>query len=79
MVLYIDNSDRGAYLMGKSMTLEDFIKKSNEKHNYKYNYDKTVYVNAQTRVIITCPVHGDFSGCSTAPDKADGSRNDARR
>ena len=72
MVLYIDNSDRGAYLMGKSMTLEDFIKKSNEKHNYKYNYDKTVYVNAQTRVIITCPVHGDFEQIANAHRRGTG-------
>jgi len=29
-------------------------------HNNKYSYDKVVYVNYNTKVIITCPVHGDF-------------------
>ncbi len=26
----------------------------------KYNYSKTNYINAKTKVIITCPEHGDF-------------------
>jgi hypothetical protein len=29
-------------------------------HNNKYSYDKVKYVNYDTKVIITCPVHGDF-------------------
>ena len=29
-------------------------------HNNKYSYDKTNYINYQTNVIITCPIHGDF-------------------
>jgi hypothetical protein len=40
---------------------EDFIKKAEEKHNGKYSYEKTKYVNANTNIIITCPTHGDFS------------------
>lgn len=39
---------------------EEFINKSNALYNYKYNYDKVVYVNRLTPVIITCPIHGDF-------------------
>lgn len=30
------------------------------KHGNKYRYDKTVYVRKEDKVIITCPVHGDF-------------------
>lgn len=44
----------------KSFTTEDFIKKAREVHGDKYNYDKVNYVNARTKVIITCPIHGDF-------------------
>ena len=40
---------------------EDYIKKAEEKHNGKYSYEKTKYVNANTNIIITCPTHGDFS------------------
>jgi hypothetical protein len=40
---------------------EDYIKKAEEKHNGKYSYEKTNYVNANTNIIITCPTHGDFS------------------
>ena len=39
---------------------EDFVKKSNQIHGFKYNYDKVAYVNARTNIIITCPLHGDF-------------------
>lgn len=42
---------------------EDFIKRAKNKHKddgFEYDYSKTVYVNPKTKVIITCPVHGDF-------------------
>ncbi len=41
-------------------TKEIFINKSNDKHNYFYNYDKSIYVNNYTKLVITCPIHGDF-------------------
>lgn len=44
----------------RALTKEDFIQKSNNAHNYRYTYDKTEYVNWKTKVIITCPIHGDF-------------------
>jgi|SRR5579859_55799 len=44
----------------KQLTLEEFIDRSNKVHNFKYNYSKVVYINSQTKVIIICPVHGDF-------------------
>lgn len=46
--------------MPKKQTLEEFIKKSNIAHNFKYNYDKSIYINKQTKVIVICPEHGDF-------------------
>lgn len=39
---------------------EEFIEMSNNVHNFKYSYDKIEYVNDRTKVIITCPKHGDF-------------------
>lgn len=41
-------------------TTEEYIRKANEVHHGKYSYDKTVYKNNRTKIIITCPVHGDF-------------------
>jgi len=41
-------------------TVENFLKKAIEKHGNKYNYDKVVYKNTTTKIIITCPIHGDF-------------------
>ncbi len=39
---------------------EQFIIDSNIIHGNKYSYEKVDYINANTKVIITCPVHGDF-------------------
>ena len=46
------------------LTTEIFLEKSKESHfsNTNLNYSKTVYVNALTKVTVTCTVegHGDF-------------------
>lgn len=42
------------------MNTEEFIKKATEKHSGEYTYGKSVYVNPETKVIITCKKHGDF-------------------
>lgn len=39
---------------------DKFIERCREIHGDKYSYDKVKYVNQHTKVIITCPVHGDF-------------------
>lgn len=41
-------------------TTEEFIKQANQKFNSTFNYSKTKYVDALTKVIITCNIHGDF-------------------
>lgn len=46
--------------MTKKLTLENFIEKCNNIHNNYYNYDKVIYKNARTKVIVTCPKHGNF-------------------
>lgn len=43
--------------------VSEFIERSNKIHSFKYNYDKVVYINQHTNVIINCPIHGDFTKC----------------
>jgi hypothetical protein len=42
------------------LSLEDFIKKSTLMHGDKYDYSKVDYKSTRTKVIIICPVHGQF-------------------
>lgn len=42
------------------LSLDEFIKRSRSKHGDKYNYSKSIYVNAFTKVCIICPDHGEF-------------------
>lgn len=37
-----------------------FITKAIKIHNDKYDYSKVNYINAKTKIIITCKSHGDF-------------------
>ena len=47
--------------MGKKITNKDFIRKSIELHNHKYDYSKVDYVKMKEKVIITCKEHNlDF-------------------
>ena len=39
---------------------EEFIRRAREIHGDKYDYSKVNYTNNYTKVIITCPEHGDF-------------------
>lgn len=41
-------------------TREEFIEDANKVHRNFFNYDKVEYINTNTKVIITCPIHGDF-------------------
>ena len=42
------------------LTTDEFILAASLKHNDKYDYSKVVYVHSDIKVIITCPIHGDF-------------------
>lgn len=44
----------------RSADKEHFVKRAVATHGDKYNYDKVIYKNAKTKVIVTCPLHGDF-------------------
>lgn len=45
---------------GIKITKDMFIKNAIKKHGDYYDYTKVEYVNANTKVCITCPRHGDF-------------------
>ena len=38
-----------------------FISKATKVHGNKYDYSKVDYINAKTKVIIVCNIHGEFS------------------
>lgn len=42
------------------LTKEQFIINSKLKHGDKYDYSKVEYIDNRTKVIIICPVHGEF-------------------
>ena len=44
----------------KKLTQETFINRSLNIHSNKYSYDRTTYKTYEEKVIITCPIHGDF-------------------
>jgi rubrerythrin len=47
---------------GKSITktTEQFIQEAIKIHGNKYDYSKVNYINAQTKICIICPEHGEF-------------------
>jgi hypothetical protein len=55
-------SGRGCPLCANNIKSNEseFIFKSNIIHNNIFNYDKTIYLSCMKKVIITCPIHGDF-------------------
>ena len=46
--------------MSKKLTNLEFIEKSNKRHNSRYDYSKSYYVNNNTKVEIICNIHGSF-------------------
>ena len=57
----LSSGRRGCPDCGPKLTLRDFIEKARKVHGNKYNYDKVEFVNTTTKVIVTCPHHGDWS------------------
>lgn len=39
---------------------DDFIRKSRAVHGDRYNYSKVEYLGSRVKVIVICPVHGEF-------------------
>jgi len=48
------------HLYGNECPTCKFIKKSNKKHNNRYDYSLINYVNNKHKIKIICPIHGEF-------------------
>ena len=44
----------------QKLTTDEFIKRSDIKHNNKYDYSKSIYTGIHNPVTIICPEHGEF-------------------
>lgn len=44
----------------RKLTTEEFIQKARQIHGDKYDYSKVNYINNSTKIIIICPIHGEF-------------------
>jgi uncharacterized C2H2 Zn-finger protein len=42
------------------LSTEEFIERAMQVHKGRYGYFKVLYINSQTKVTITCELHGDF-------------------
>ena len=51
------NSKRGSYHVSNAL---EFIERAKKIHGDKFDYSKVKYVNANTKVCIICPIHGEF-------------------
>ena len=47
-------------IKNRTKTLKEFIEQANIVHNNKYDYSKSIYNGNDSKLIITCPIHGDF-------------------
>ena len=46
--------------MSKQRTTQEFIEIARQVHGDKYDYTKSIYTNARTKIVINCPLHGEF-------------------
>ncbi len=53
-------NNRSLELCRRVVTTESFIAETKEIYGDRYDYSKVVYKNRDHRVVVTCPVHGDF-------------------
>lgn len=51
------NGVRGVW---RVKSLEEFITEADAGFDGKYDYSKSVYLNGHTKLVVTCPAHGDF-------------------
>lgn len=47
-------------IISREKAKKEFETKARKIHGNKYEYFKTNYINSKTKVVITCPKHGDF-------------------
>jgi 5-methylcytosine-specific restriction endonuclease McrA len=42
------------------LTTEEFVAKATQVHGGRYTYEKVVYQNTKSQIVVTCPKHGDY-------------------
>lgn len=47
--------------LDKFYKIDAFIEEARKKHGFKFDYSKVVLNGANSRIVITCPEHGDFT------------------
>lgn len=52
--------NRSLELCRRVVTTESFIAEAKTIYGDRYDYSKVVYINRDHRVVVTCPVHGEF-------------------
>jgi len=50
----------------KALTTEQWVEKAKKAHGDKYDYSKVEYTNTKSKVVITCPLHGEFAQAAEA-------------
>ena len=55
-----NQTNRSIELCKRVVTTESFIAEAKEIYGDRYDYSKVEYKNREHRVIIVCPIHGDF-------------------
>lgn len=50
--------------MPQRLTTEEFIQRARKTHGDKYDYSKVEYINKWAKVLIICPIHGEFWQCA---------------
>ena len=43
------------------LTTEEFVRRAKAVWGDRYTYEKSVYTTSKAKVVVTCPIHGDFS------------------
>jgi hypothetical protein len=51
--------------MVQRLTTEQFVAKATKVHGGKFTYDKAVYETKKSKVVVTCPTHGDYTVTAT--------------
>lgn len=54
-----------AQFMVARLTTEQFTAKATRVHGGRYNYDKVVYKTKLSKIVVTCPKHGDYEVSAT--------------
>jgi len=49
------------HIKARRTSQKEFIEKATKVHKNFYTYTHTEYINSKHKIIITCPIHGDFT------------------